>query len=242
MLFVWTLLYYSTIHKIFLSLYCKISSCNGLYFKVKTQCINLMCVLATVSNEIDVSSCWLTAPRFFSLQHWSPYVRRICKSLSLAMADELLLCYFPQLCMNQECKYVSPDEESICAVGWGHCAAVGGAYWLIGPHTGSGRWWRRSISPSALWDAAVKLVGQRPDQSCPTQLNLLIQFVTTSYPLPSHPDLHSTHAHPVRVSAWHSGCPAGKGTPCSTKAAVSCLSMTSVGWAAQIQCAFQEQP
>lgn len=34
--------------------------------------------------------------------------------------------------------------------GWGHCAAVGGSSWVIRPHTGSGCWWRRSISPSAL--------------------------------------------------------------------------------------------
>lgn len=68
-------------------------------------------------------------------------------------------------------------------------------------------------------DAAVTVAGQRPGQPCPALLNLLIQFVTL--PAPSHPDLHSTHAHPVRVSAWHSGSLQARAPPCSTKAAVS---------------------
>lgn len=36
-------------------------------------------------------------------------------------------------------------------------------------------------------------------------------------PLYLHPDLHSTRAHPVRVSAWHSGCLHAKALPVEQK-------------------------
>lgn len=71
-------------------------------------------------------------------------------------------------------------------------------------------------APLPSSDAAVIPVGQRPGQSCPTLLNLPIQSVTL--PAPSHPShLHSTHAHPVRVSAWHSGCSQAKACPAQQK-------------------------
>lgn len=51
-------------------------------------------------------------------------------------------------------------------------------------------------------------------------------FSSWPFSPPSNPDLHSMHAHPVWVPAWHSGCLWGWGVSRSTKAAVSCLIVT----------------
>lgn len=60
----------------------------------------------------------------------------------------------------------------------------------------------------------------------------LAQSPHSVYDLPSppfNPDLHSVHAHPVRVPAWHSGCLPGWAGSRSTKASVSCLIVTVRG-------------
>lgn len=60
--------------------------------------------------------------------------------------------------------YIPQDPRvhaSAVGRGWGRCAAVGGLSCVICPHTGSGCWWRRSITPlcpleTLLWSCQVK--------------------------------------------------------------------------------------
>lgn len=79
----------------------------------------------------------------------------------------------------------------------------------------SGCWWRRSISPSALhkmllWSWWAEVQANHSSLS-------ISSFSLVTLPAPSHPNLHSTHAHPVRVSAWHSGWLQAKARPAQQK-------------------------
>lgn len=96
----------------------------------------------------------------------------------------------------------------------------------------SGCWWRRSISPSAL----LKILlwsWWAEGQANHSSLSISSFSSWQSMP-PSHPNLHSTHAHPVRVSAWHSGCLQAKARPVKQKQ--QCGEWSQRAWDEQHEC------